>query len=353
MGHHHFLLKALELANERRGFCSPNPSVGAVVVKNNEIIATGYHYGPGYDHAEVAASQQLSNFEDASLYVTLEPCCHWGKTPPCTDMILNKGIKAVYYGYLDPNPLVAGQGAQLLQSQGVRCEQISLPEINAFYKSYSHWVQTHRPWVTTKLAMSLDSKIADLMSNPVSITGQIAGLFTHQSRKKSDAILTSVRTIIQDDPSLNIRLGDRVIAKPLYVIDSKVEFPPSAKLMQTAAKITVFYSEGEPSKIKTLEELGITCHPVSQSIGHLHLGEILDKIGDDGVHDLWVEAGGKVFSAFASQQLAQKSFIYIAPKLLGKRALPAFNEDRDIFSEAKAIKWQNMGEDVVCEIDWE
>lgn len=353
MDHHHYLSEALALAQIRKGFTSPNPAVGAVLVKDHQIIATGHHEGPGFPHAEVMACSNIStNLDDATLYVTLEPCSHWGRTPPCTDLIINQGIKTVYFAYEDPNPEVAGRGQKLLQQHGIHCERIEHEAINLFYRSYQHWLTTRTPWVVSKLAMSMDAKIADELSLPVKITGQAAQEYTHQGRRRADAILTTVKTIIKDDPNLNVRQQDLVIAKHLYVIDSRLELPLKAQVFKTAKALTVFHSSADEHKIHLLAELGVKCQRVSSVSGHLNLHEILQYIGSQGVQELWVEAGGKLFGSLARQNLSQQSFIYLAPKLLGSKAVNAFHENEDIFDQAKSVGWFNLGQDSVCEIIW-
>lgn len=351
MKHHIFLIEALKLAKERRGFCSPNPAVGAVVVQAGVIIARGSHYAAGEPHAEVMACQNLpSDLKNAILYVTLEPCCHFGKTPPCTDLIIKTGIKKVIYGFQDPNPIVAGKSARLLLQEGIECQQIDLPEINEFYRSYAHWVVTQRPWITCKLAMSLDAKIADANRQPVTITGEEAKQFTHENRLRSDAILTSVRTISNDDPALNARLNNQIVAKPLYVIDSCLSLPLTAKIFTTALSITLFHSCRDELKITELNAKGVKCIYIPKNNSGLSLISIVNSIGHDGIHDLWVEAGRKIFSAFFQEGLAQKGFIYIAPKLLGAAAYPAFSEDFNLFGKTQMVNWQSKGDDVICEI---
>lgn len=353
MNHQDFLLEALKLAKERKGFCYPNPSVGAVLVQDNKIIACGNHQGPGQPHAEVMACSQINtSLEQAVLYVTLEPCCHWGRTPPCTDLILQRGIKQVYYGFHDPNPKVSGSGQRVLQENGVLCEQIDCPEINEFYQSYCHWTHTKKPWVVSKLAISLDAKIADSLSRPVAITSKEAQVYTHERRLWSDAILTSVKTVIQDNPALNVRLNDQIIAKRLYILDSRLELPLTAQVFSTTLKITVFHSSDDRHKIQELQNKGVDCQKVACEAGYLDLNEILHYIGADGVQELWVEAGGKIFGSFAKNKLAQKSFVYIAPKLLGETALDAFKKEDDVLSNAKDIKCFNLGPDSICEITW-
>lgn len=353
MLHRNHLLNALELAKTRRGFCAPNPSVGALVVRNNEVIATGFHVAAGHPHAEVAAGETLNTISDIDiLYVTLEPCCHFGRTPPCTDYIIQRGFKRVVYGYQDSNPQVLGRGQAKLRQAGIECEYVSLPEISDFYQSYHFWQQTKYPFVTSKLAMSMDNKIAGPKGEPLKITGQAAAIYTHEQRLKSDAILTTSRTIIQDNPALNVRLTKASIKKPLYILDSQLKMPLSAQVFDTTEKITVFHSLVDHHKMHELEKKNVTLHLVSMQAGLLDLKEVMTKIGADGIHDLWVEAGGKVFEALIEAELVHKSLLYIAPKLLGELCYPALNQGKDIFKKAKAIKWRSVGVDAVCEIDW-
>lgn len=327
--HETYLKRALELAKIRRGFCAPNPSVGAVLVKNNKIIAEGYHKGSGHPHAEVEALLHVSDedIKDAILYVTLEPCCHTNKkTPPCTELIIQRGIKKVFYGFRDPNPQVAGLGEKELKEAGVECVQIEIAEINEFYKSYQYWWQTGKPFVTAKLAISLDGKIAGPNDQRVTITGTEAQQFTHQQRKLSDAILTTAKTIQCDDPLLNVRLDDEEYRKPVYVLERNTITPSNAKIFTSAERVII--------------------------LRDLDLNAVLQHIGQDGVHDLWIEAGGLCFSAFIKANLVQRAFIYVAPKCLGANAQSAFDENHDIFATAKSRHWQVLGDDMVCEFNW-
>ncbi|MDX2164227.1 MAG: bifunctional diaminohydroxyphosphoribosylaminopyrimidine deaminase/5-amino-6-(5-phosphoribosylamino)uracil reductase RibD [Gammaproteobacteria bacterium] len=322
-----YLRLALNLAQKWKGFCAPNPSVGAIVVKNGEVIAEGEHLGAGHPHAEVVALNHVEkDIDGATLYVTLEPCCHWGKTPPCTERIMQSGIRRVVYGFCDPNPQVSGAGDKTLQELGVDCHYVQLPEIDEFYESYAWWWKNKKPWVTAKLAISLDGKIAGKNGEPISITGQELKQFTHEWRKRSDAILTTARTIISDDPSLNARLYGEVIPKSVYIIDRNLEIPVSAKIFQTAKDVRVFQNES--------------------------LSEMLEKIAEDGVHDLWVEAGGQLFTSLLTEKLVQRAFVYVAPKIIGKGGVEGFISEQNIFRNAKDIRWENYGADVVCEMRW-
>lgn len=350
------LQQALKLAEIRRGFCAPNPSVGAVIVKNNQVIATGYHWGSGHPHAEVEALNKIGDAaQDATLYVTLEPCCHTNKkTQPCTEVIIQRGIKQVVYGFRDPNPEVAGQGAQALQQAGITCTHAPLPEINEFYASYQFWWQHQRPSITAKLALSSDAKIAGKHGQRIAITGDEAQQFTHQQRKLADAILTTAKTIKNDDPLLNVRLEREEIQKPIYILDSQLTIPLTAKIFSSAKSITIFYDKNIPSsQLVKLEEKNIRCVAVTSDQHGLSLVEIVNIIGKDGIHDLWIEAGGHCFASFAKESLLQRAFIYIAPQSLGKNAQSAFQENQDVFANAKLQQWFTLGDDVVCELKWD
>lgn len=292
--HERFLLRCIELAEQRSGFCAPNPAVGCVIVKDDKIIAEGFHFGCGYAHAEVDALNKTGDaVRGATLYVSLEPCCHFGKTPPCTEKIKSSGIKTVYFGLKDPNPLVSGKGQAALIEAGISCAQIDIPEINKFYQAYAHWTKTKKPFVTAKLAMSADFKIAGEHKKPVKISGIEADFLTHQYRKKTDAILTTIETILNDDPQLNARIKNTAISKKIYILDSRARLPLTAKILKTAEKITVFYSED--SDCTHLENKNVRCIKVSKNNFGLNLNAVLEKIGADGVHDLWVEAGAQCF----------------------------------------------------------
>lgn len=351
-----YLKIALETAEKYRGFCAPNPAVGAVLVKNGEIIAKSAHKGAGLAHAEAEVLSRVSEnqIEGATLYVTLEPCCHWGKTPPCTQLIMANRIKRVVYAYTDPNPTVGGKGAEELRSSSVDIEKVTLPEIDKFYESYSYWIRTKRPFVTAKLAMSLDGKVAGPQGVQVAISRESINGFTHQMRRRTDAILTTARTVSMDNPSLNARVGDQVVPKTVYILDRKLSLSPELNVFKTAESVTLFH-ESEASK-KTIESLtneGVQCVPVSSTDFGLNMKEVLEFIGEQGQHDLWVEAGGRLFQSLVDQGLINRSLIYVCPVWLGDQALSAFdNSGGDLFKKASRVKWIPVGRDSLCEIVW-
>lgn len=348
-----YLTQALTLAKIRRGFCSPNPSVGCVITLNNSVISTGYHMAAGSPHAEADALNKLSmHAPGATAYVTLEPCSHWGKTPPCTDALIQAGIKRVVYGYSDPNPTVSGKGASLLQKNGILCENISMPEINDFYASYNHWLQTKTPFITAKIALSLNGKIAGKSGERIQITGQSLQEFTHLCRRSADALLTTVKTIIHDDPQLNVRTSEETIAKPIYILDRQLQFPVTATLLQTAKSITLFHaSDIDTTRKEHLTQLGLRCVEVGSNTIGLDLKQIIQLIGQDGIHDLWVEAGGHCFSTFVAQNLLQKAFMYIAPLWLSD-GQDAFTNLFSLPVNHAEITWKQFGNDALCEIRW-
>lgn len=347
------LLQALSLAESERGFCAPNPAVGAVIAKDNKILATGVHLGSGKPHAEIEALSLLENrAHGASLYVTLEPCCHFGKTPPCTDQIIKSGIREVYYGLKDPNPKVAGKGISQLENAGIHCQLMPLNEIADFYQSYRFWLQHQMPFVTAKIALSLDGKIAGLHGHPVSITGKLLQQETHAWRKKSDALLTTINTVINDDPQFNVRLNHTEIKKTVYVLDSKLRFPLTAKLINTAKKLIILHGDQiDEQKKSALSKLGVECQAIATNRQGLALSAVLNHIGKDGVHDLWVEAGGTLFQALLLQRLTQRTLFYVAPKILGSRALSAFSEAVPLLAETTDIHWRTVGSDVVLTLN--
>lgn len=350
--HENYLKEALALAEIRQGFCSPNPSVGAVVVKDNFILSTGMHYAQGEPHAEVDALNQIGDeAQGASIYITLEPCCHSGKTPPCTQLLIDRGIKEVIYAYEDPNPLVAGKGHKILTNAGIKCRHISLNEINEFYNSYTHWHKTQLPYVTAKLAISMDGKIAGPQHQPIQISGLQLQVLTHQTRKKSDAILTTVNTIKNDNPQLNARIDGAIYKKPLYILDSQLNTPIDSNIFQTTEKVTLFHAANASSdKINELKSHGAHCHAILSDEHGLNLMDILKYIGNEGRHNLFIEAGGQCFTAFIQKKLIHRALIYISPKILGQQSLSAFNCDSNILSMAQQIEWRIVEQDVVCDI---
>jgi diaminohydroxyphosphoribosylaminopyrimidine deaminase/5-amino-6-(5-phosphoribosylamino)uracil reductase len=352
--HAFFLRRTLELAEQRRGFCAPNPSVGAVVVREGKILAEGWHTGPGKAHAEVEALKNLSReaCQGATLYVSLEPCCHFGRTPPCTDEILHKQLAHVVYAYADPNPLVQGKGHAQLVANGVKTEHFPLAEAAVFYQSYTHWTKNRVPFTTVKLAVSLDGKTAGPQGVPLPITGPEVNRFTHERRLRSDAILTTANTILADDPQMNARVGNTHTPKPLYILDRLGRTPSTARVFSSASPLTFFVGpEIPPGRKQGLAQTGARLIELPAPGGSFSLKQVLICIAEAGCHDLWVEAGGTLFSTFLAEGLADKALLYIAPFFVGE-GVSAFQRPWEEAVAKARVSWVPRGRDVVAEMVW-
>ena len=324
----HYLKQCLTLAYLGKGQCAPNPAVGAIVVHNGEVLGAGYHKKAGQPHAEVyALTTAGEKARGATLYVTLEPCCHYGRTPPCTEAIIKAGIQHVVYAHEDPNPEMQGQGVAALRAAGISCKQILLEDINDFYRSYQYWLRTKKPWITAKLALSYDNKIAGTNGTAVKITGDEAMRFTHQHRLISDAILTTAATVNNDNPKLNVRLEEVALKKSVYVIDRELTLKHDLQLFQTAENIIVFHqptlNEQQKEYKRKLILLGVSCVSIPLQGNYLNLNKILNHLGMVGFHDVWVEAGSQLFYALLEGNYAHQAYIYQSDKVLGSEARTA------------------------------
>lgn len=324
MSHKFFLLQALQQAKYGNGICAPNPAVGAVVVKNNAIIAQGFHKGAGTAHAEVDAITKLNDIDcdGATLYVTLEPCCHYGRTPPCTELIIKKRFSAVYYAYRDPNPLVLGRGEQVIQAARIVCKHFPLPAIDNFYESYEYWIMHKRAFVTAKLAMSLDGKIALKGNKPIQLTNSMANNLTHQYRKDTDAILSTSQTIISDNPRFDARIDNRCYKKKLFIIDGHRPISTNAKIFSTTEEITLLTNMPEKYKSQT----AISCQKLSADENKINLQEAIDYISQLGIHNIFVESGGTLLTSLLKENLINRLLIYVCPTILGEHAIPAITD---------------------------
>jgi diaminohydroxyphosphoribosylaminopyrimidine deaminase/5-amino-6-(5-phosphoribosylamino)uracil reductase len=347
--HEQFLLVALQQARLGRGLCAPNPSVGAVAVQNGKIISQAWHQSAGKPHAEQLVLAKLPpNLQDITLYVTLEPCNHWGKTPPCVDEIVKYGVRRVVYAYADPNPIVAENNTpSLLEKHGIEVLYFQLAVVDDFYKSYRHWILSKRPYLTAKIAQTFDGKIAGPLGSRRQLTNSKCSEFTHQKRQQADIILTTARTINLDDPQLNVRLQEGTYAKPIAIIDRKGTVNPEAKVFSNNIPCHIFYDE-QYSITDPLAKAEY--HPVSSLNGLLDLESIVIKLGSLGYHDVWVEAGGRLFSSLHEKKLVQQTYIYLAPSALGEDSITAYHYD--IFSNPHSITWETKGNNVIASLIW-
>ncbi len=347
---HEHLLHAIELAKRRLGFTSPNPAVGAVIAKDDQIIAEGVHEQAGQPHAEVMALRAVgdSDLSDATLYVSLQPCCHQGRTPPCTEAIINAGIKTVFYAYRDTNPEVADKSDDVLARHGVESVYIDTPEAQTLYRAYDFWRQHKRPFLSAKLAISRDGKYASKDGSHLMITGEACKRLTHQHRLTADAILTTARTVAMDDPYLNVRLADTVTAKPLMIIDRDLSLSADARVWATAESITVFHQpEVDEDKRLALQHRGAHCIEVPVNEGRLSWPHMLSALAEAGFHHVWIEAGAVLYRDLWRQSLLQQAFLYVSPHALGGEAQSAELGDVISLDHLAEFQWHDCGDDLV------
>ena len=326
--HEKFMREALELARRGLGFTSPNPCVGAVLVKNGRVIGRGWHRRAGRPHAEIEAlrdaARRKRSPQGATLYVTLEPCCTQGRTPPCTEAILAAGIKRVVVGAIDPNPKHAGRGLLRLKRAGLQvCAGVLRQEASRLNEAFNHWIIQRTPFVTLKAAVTLDGKIATATGDSKWITGKTARSHAmNQLRRGADAILVGINTILADDPSLTYRgPGQRHKAWRRIVLDSQARAPLRAKVATdpAAGQTMVVVAPDAPSdRVTALRKL-VTVVEAPDQAGRIDLVWLLDQLGAEGVTQLLVEGGGEVSAAFLEAGLAHRIAYYFAPKLLGGR----------------------------------
>lgn len=314
-----YMKRAIELANQANILVAPNPKVGALIVKNGRIIGEGYHQQFGGPHAEIHAfNQATEEVVGASMYVTLEPCSHEGKTPACAKKIIEKGIKEVYIGSLDPNPLVAGKGVQMLKDAGIKVH-IGLLETQAkaLNPHFFHYITHQTPYVMLKMAQTIDGKFATDSKHSKWITDEHARKDVHQLRQNYQAILVGINTVLEDNPLLTVRLSN-VNKQPIRIIlDSHGKIPLSSNVLNQDAKTIVFTYDMSKEKASKIESLGHQCHYIGAREGHLNLNEVLTVLGKQQISSLLVEGGKSIYESFINEKLAQAITIYIAPKLVG------------------------------------
>jgi len=345
------MLKAYQLARQRLGYCAPNPTVGCVLVKNNQIIATGVHMAHGQPHAEAQAlSLAKDQANGCTVYVTLTPCAHFGQTPPCAKALIAAKVGVVYYAFEDPNPKAQG-GVALLEQAGIACHLFPLPEITRLYQPFVRWLKTGEASLTAKIALSLDGKYA-LPSKKIQITSDEFETYTAQQRLKHDVIVTSVNTVKVDNPRLNVRLPQKIISKPVIVLDPFADISLSAQLLKTAKQLYILHTEcADKDKIDQLNQLDICCIQVArESNGRILTSQIPKVIGNLGFHTAWVETGGQWFTSMLSTNIFSKIFFYYGNILLGNSAMSLPLSATYGFAKAEKILWDKVGNEVYCKI---
>ncbi|MDA7027758.1 bifunctional diaminohydroxyphosphoribosylaminopyrimidine deaminase/5-amino-6-(5-phosphoribosylamino)uracil reductase RibD [Bacillus sp. CLL-7-23] len=315
----YFMNLALELAKQGEGQTGSNPLVGAVVVKDSQVVGMGAHLKYGEAHAEVHAIQMAGHHaEGAVIYVTLEPCSHYGKTPPCAELIIRSGLKRVVIATEDPNPLVSGKGVQMLRSAGIEVITGVLKEqAEEVNERFMHFMRTGLPFVTLKAATSLDGKTATMTGDSKWITSEEARLDVHTYRKNHQSILVGVGTIKKDDPSLTCRLPG-VSKQPVRVVlDTKLTIPLQSKIIHDQAAPTWIFttSKAKLEAIRYLENHGVTVTVLETET--ISVREVLQQLAKNKITSVFVEGGSTVHASFINEELYQQLIIYLAPKLIG------------------------------------
>jgi len=318
-----YMAAALRLAKKGAGKTSPNPQVGAVIVKGDRVIGQGYHHRAGGDHAEAAALKNASEDpRDATLYVTLEPCCTHGRTPPCTDALLGYGLSRVVVGMVDPNPRVSGRGMEILRKGGVEIRVGVLEEAcRNLNEAYIKHVTTGLPFVIMKSAATLDGKIAAASGESRWITGEEARKFVHTIRSRVDAVMTGVGTILRDDPQLTARPNRGSGRNPTRIIvDSRLRTPPTARVLHpgTGAEVFIATLSGAPSeKAEALRARGAHILAVPPHDGRVDLADLMRQFGERGITSILMEGGSELNAGALAQGVVDKVLIFFAPMIMG------------------------------------
>lgn len=327
MSHEKYMKEALELAKKGMGFVNPNPMVGAVIVKNGKIIGRGWHRKYGGLHAEREAFADCDNegidCTGADMYVTLEPCCHYGKTPPCTDAVIEHKIGHVYIGSSDPNPLVAGKGIKILREHGIEVtEGILKNECDELNESFFHYITTGRPFITMKYAMTMDGKIACYTGESKWITSEESRMNVQKERLRHSAIMVGIGTVLADNSMLTCRLENG--RNPIRIIcDTHLRIPLDCNIVDTAKEVPTIIATAshDVRQLSTLDVLGCHIMLLDEINGHINLNQLITKLTKrkdiDKVDSILLEGGGELNWSMLNAGLVNKVQAYIAPKIFG------------------------------------
>jgi diaminohydroxyphosphoribosylaminopyrimidine deaminase/5-amino-6-(5-phosphoribosylamino)uracil reductase len=320
-----YMRMALALARRGRGKTSPNPMVGAVVVRGNAVVGKGYHHRAGEPHAEVLALRQAGKkAKGATLYLNLEPCDHFGKTPPCTQAILGAGLKRVVAGMKDPNPRVSGRGIRRLRRAGVRVEVGLLEgecrELNA---AFCKFIRTRKPFVILKAAVSLDGKVATRSGDSRWVSGQESRSYVHRLRSAVDGVMAGIGTVLRDDPLLNVRQpGKRAVRQPLRVIvDSTLRLPLRSRIAQTASQFRTLVATtraAAPAQVRRLQRANVEVLIVkNRRNGKVSLGALMEELGRRGILSVLLEGGPTLSASALQEKIVDRILLFVAPKIIG------------------------------------
>ncbi len=342
---------ALQLAKKRKGYTHPNPTVGAVVVKNGKVVGLGYHERAGKPHAEVMAINQAGEkATGATLYVTLEPCSHYGRTPPCTNLIIEKKIKRVVVATLDPNPQVAGKGIERLKRAGIEVDiGVLEKEARELNEDFFVYITKRRPFITLKWAQTLDGKLATLTGDSKWISSYESRKLAHILRREATAVLVGINTVIRDDPQLTVRHVPTERQPLRIVLDPNLRIPLKSKILNTEeAKTLVVTATNEGEKMELLKRRGIELIQLSE----WSIPNILRELHKREIMHLLVEGGPKTLSSFLKKKICDRICVFIAPKIMGE-GLGIEGIEGEKVEEALKLRrkrFLSLGEDIYVEL---
>jgi diaminohydroxyphosphoribosylaminopyrimidine deaminase/5-amino-6-(5-phosphoribosylamino)uracil reductase len=350
-----WMQRALRLAARGRGNTSPNPMVGAVIVRRARVAGAGYHRRAGGPHAEIFALRQAgAAARGATMYVTLEPCCHHGRTPPCTEAIIAARLARVVVACVDPNPSVNGRGIRQLRRAGIEVQVGVLQgEAQRLNRAYLKHTETGLPLVSLKAAMSLDGKIATARGEARWITGEPARAYGHRLRSYHDAVLVGVGTVLADDPELTVRMVRR--ASPLrVVVDSRGRTPPTARLLSADERrpVVAVTRRAPAARRGRIERAGAEVWVLPSSGGGVSLRALMKRLGERGVQSVLVEGGGKVAAGALAAGLVDRVYFFLAPRIIGGASAPTSVEGEGARRLADAwrierVRVRRIGEDIL------
>ena len=357
-----YMLQAIQLAKQGEGWTNPNPMVGAVIVKNGRIIGKGYHKKCGELHAERNAIASLTeSAEGATIYVTLEPCCHYGKTPPCTEAIIEQKIKRVVIGSRDPNPKVSGKGIKMLQEAGIEViEDFMREECDRLNPVFFHYITTKTPYVVMKYAMTLDGKIATKTGESKWITGEAARAEVQHMRHRYMGIMAGIGTVLADDPMLNVRVEGW--KSPIRILcDSGLQIPLDGQIVKSAGKYRTIVayadSENTEAKRKRLHEMGVETICCPDENNQVDLKKLMKYLGEEGIDSILLEGGGTLNDSALRAGIVQEVQAFIAPKLFGGMNSKTPVEGIGVRFPSEAVKLKctdicQIGEDIriTCQV---
>ncbi len=357
MNEYDYMKMAIDLAKKAEGFTNPNPLVGAVIVKDGKIIGKGYHERCGELHAERNAIKNLTeSAKGATIYVTLEPCCHYGKTPPCTEAIIEAEISKVVIGSRDPNPMVSGKGAKILREAGIEVvEDFMREECDKLNPIFFHYITNKTPYVVMKYAMTADGKIATKTGASQWISCEESRKQVHRMRHKYMGIMVGINTVIEDDPMLNTRIEG--LTSPVRIIcDTSLRIPLESKIVKTAGdyKTIVAYSNGDEEKIDKLKNLGVVLIKCEKNDDHIDLKDLMVKLGEEKIDSVLVEGGAIINESVLKAGIANELKVYIAPKIFGGKdsKTPVAGAGVALVDDAYKLELMDtkiVGEDILLE----